>query len=839
MALDDLQGQLDGVGDDLNALSDTVGMQQGTDTSGLSDGLGDLQADVATIDDVLGDIESRLSDLEPGQPTSCSLDPSPGCIPDGIDLVETGLDELVTEACRIEVGCCDADELRLKFGGGITTVGECKAAFVDMVENGYSPGFLDGEGLMAVRYAVALVQLLNSTDIRVELDADAIAACVDELSLRNCVADAVGEGRRCTPRDYGAAGPCGGEGMLRGLRSEGEVCSRTAGFAIGTVDDCGEGLVCRAPGELVDGEVQVGLCVPPAQPGEACIEDYHCDSGEDLYCHAPTNRCRKRGQAGDDCAYIDPTFLDIDAVDEFFDGGDQSRALVEQCSLGFSCDPNTLKCAQNCSEGALCYVNDDCPEDKVCNRTMNPDFTQRTEGAGVCTDPIANLQPCRVQNAFENNLHGPSECESGRCMDDPSTEPIDPKCAPALPAGAACANVTASVNSMGAWQCEGLFCGSDNTCAEHCVREYNYDLARYESLIQCPADHYCGMTEIWPLIDEDQSVHACLPTIASDLACDWNVDEVQDPTCQSGFCFYGTCLDVAAAGGSCPTMADAQCPDTQFCKPDTVATCTDRLGLDGDCGDRYNKVTPTYGEDAQCQEGFRCAHTGEYVFQCKPMGDSVGAACVYGGFVVECGEGLYCSSTTNTCQARLGVGDACVAATATALGSVPACDEGLGCNVEGTDECQAPGTAGMACQYAAPLPCEPGLSCFPNPAAVSRCYPDDAAADGSYCEGDGQCQSAWCRDGLCTARVADGGACDFGGDGFPDRCLPDSYCDHAYGESAGLCKPQKTAGQPCVLYMEGTDCWAPDGGAGYCVRVHDQYLCSDGSVPGGAFCDGG
>ena len=144
--------------DDANAPAEDGGVASFTDveerldevTGDLTDLQGDLDMANSDIEDLTGkaaDLDERLASLE--EVPNCSADEA--CMPDGIMVSQKGIADIVEQLCTLEINCCDADELTYKFGPGITTVAECTTTFTDLVNNGFSPDFLNGNGVLINR----------------------------------------------------------------------------------------------------------------------------------------------------------------------------------------------------------------------------------------------------------------------------------------------------------------------------------------------------------------------------------------------------------------------------------------------------------------------------------------------------------------------------------------------------------------------------------------------------------------------------------------------------------------------------------------------------------------
>jgi hypothetical protein len=746
----------DEVTDRLGEIDNTIA-DLGTDVDMKLDG---VNADIGEANDSIGDLEDTATDLETRlgaveddlEVVNCSVDEA--CMPDGIMVSETGIKSIVTQLCTLEINCCDANELTYKFGPGITKVDECTATFTDLVNNGFSPDFLSGNGVLINR-VINMAQAINSNDVQVTIDADAVKACVDYLSKRECnkyVAPDAEPLLHCTPPTIeDVADPCALKLLVKGAQMEGDVCGITG------VDECSPGLTCRKTGA----GSQLGLCHAPSKVGERCRRDADCD-GTEQFCNLTTGMCQERSAEGEDCEYVDPTFKnDIGGLDPGYGYGPSGQwqnptALKIECKQGLTCDPTTNKCVSFCSQGAICFTNAGCPDGLICNFTEIANMYM-TFGYGICTAAIGKDDPCTLTNGVE--------CMSGRCAFDGVTDARNECADPFKAAGEACTLITAGVSNADPTCATGR-CGTDGKCVEVCLEQ-----------VDCPAGDYCSS-------ESATGGNACEPKKANDVAC----SALTIPTntndnfeCASGFCQAGgvnLCKAKVAAGGACGTGQDTACMASQYCKFDSGAmtyTCTaivtpgNACTLNNECGagaycgvagSNVNKCVAFAASGATCDatNDLRCNDAASLVCadfgatdRCYEPGHyAVGAVCTggaqqdsmgtYRSFDTIC-ESTWCRLSDGTCQAPIAAGGDCdddnPAKDRCATGTYckfPAL--AITASAYGEGKCTAQGTAGQPCdpRFGGDDCVDPGNCELRNDAFV--CSVASVVAETLFCDGE-------------------------------------------------------------------------------------------------------
>ncbi|MFT3924044.1 MAG: hypothetical protein QM778_16030 [Myxococcales bacterium] len=484
-----------------------------------------LRDDINGLGQMSGGLDGRLDVLEtPKTPGSCSKGEL--CIPDGVNLVEAGLQPLVAALCAYETGCCNPGELNYLYGPAVTSAADCEATFKDLLNNGQinGPYIFEGSLQLLARAAHAL----NDTDVLVEIDPAGVDACTARIKAEKCAKDADDE-TVCTPgKLYEYDDSCSLRKMLKGLEREGDPCEP------GEINECGAGLVCRdTSSDETSG--QSGICSAKASAGDRCVNNDDCD---DLFCESASGTCKARAKEGEACSYIDPTFTKIGAYSYLGQlQGDSFTNL--DCEQGLTCNPSTNKCVKGyCAEGSFCDNNSQCPTGLVCSRLANDALNQwvQNDFVGLCAPGRAQDATC-VERGIINGRHD-NDCASNQCADPDANDQTT--CQPALVAdGQACDD--------GA-DCLSGHCGSANTCAPKC--DLYCDSA---DCLKCAAGSFCnyGGNGYW-----------CEPLIATSSPCN-SYDQL---SCASGFCSDDTDLCTAkSTNGTCPSGLPEQCPVGQGC----------------------------------------------------------------------------------------------------------------------------------------------------------------------------------------------------------------------------------------------------------------------------------
>ncbi len=187
--------------------------------------------------------------------------------------------------------------------------------------------------------------------------------------------------------------------------------------------------------------------------------------------------------------------------------------------------------------------------------------------------------------------------------------------------------------------------------------------------------------------------------------------------CPERACCVGSCRAAQAAGA-----AGAACAKDHDCDKGLVCglsqTCLEPAGQDAPCD-----------LDRDCQDGLACLGVAANVRgACKPL-PALHEPCPY----QRCGsENLRCDDATHTCVTLGVVGDACA--------KFSDCAFGLACETA-SHTCRVYPTLGMPCDST----CTGDAFCAIDDSGSGTCMP--LLANGSPCNGNQQCVSAFCEDG--------------------------------------------------------------------------------------------
>jgi hypothetical protein len=765
--------------DEVNASIDTINGQ----IDDLTGNLGDLGDQVGTIDDTLTDlktdVEGRLENLEDPDVLGCSE--FEVCVPDGFDMTsgnDSKLGAIIEVVCEHEVDCCDATELNLKFGPGVESAQDCVDLFNDVVQNGFSPDFFYSYLTPSVVWQViGVAQALNDPRVRVEIDEEGVAECVESLDAECPEIAEPGEpvDPECVAPEGYEADPCSLDNLLNGLQDEGELCGD---YVVGEGEDipeCQDGFYCSYEA-YTSGEQ--GLCAKLPEETEWCQSDYDCDPlagspmATNLYCNIQNAKCEALGDVGDPCTFIDEDF----AINDSYNLQPSSRSATSQdCMPNLTCDPSSNTCVALCSEGRLCQPGADpfftCGPDLLCNVTEVPALYE-TWGMGTCAPAIDEGDTCTRGD----------ECETGKCADDCDLDTGLCNCSESRAPGEDCE--TPGEEAL----CRSSWCGTDSACADTCNCDENaYDNDCDAEVTEgapvrkaCDAGHYCDFGTYPPNAIDEQgySLNGCEPLIANGIACDGSTN--LHASCASGFCdtMTGLCAAKVAVDAACPSLLDEQCRTNQYCNANGI--CRTYLAAGANCD----------------------------------LADAT---------ILECAAGLVCvNAATDTCQARAESGEPCNPSRE----GEPLCndidDPTLGCiDIDGvasgtTYECYSSEGG-----YADNVDCPYLLVNADSYCASGWCKPNAVMNPTA---------------GSCTQPLEEGDDCDTL-DQTQDMCGEDLYCNHPQNETAGKCAQQHGPGGSCKPYFAGQDCRF----GGSCIFTKDQYLCNSSSIDYETeiFCGGG
>jgi hypothetical protein len=221
-----------------------------------------------------------------------------------------------------------------------------------------------------------------------------------------------------------------------------------------------------------------------------------------------------------------------------------------------------------------------------------------------------------------------------------------------------------------------------------------------------------------------------------------------------------SCIKALAAPGN-----GNDATHTEACAQDIPAwACPDYLnGANTPAGCTQQAGTGATGESCafpgQCQSGFCAVAPGIGCGICAPR-PTVGAACAG---LTTCGQGLICTSDTQTCVtfattvaapcgpgAPCGAGLSCIGATGLAMGTCRPSATQAGATCDPTLK------TGPGCDRNAGLVCNShSKECAPATVAVTKGSCGVVDNQTVFCAASGSC-----KNGICVAAAADGAACD-------------------------------------------------------------------------------
>lgn len=319
-----------------------------------------------------------------------------------------------------------------------------------------------------------------------------------------------------------------------------------------------------------------------------------------------------------------------------------------------------------------------------------------------------------------------------------------------------------------------------------CVDILNFSTTCRLTRVEGPGgEDFPAIEKVNPNIDAAAAMacQAFLETASCD-ALNTDCDEDTDAGCNPCSRLFSSSGGGGTGGGPTKALLDQPCDQTDDCAAGFYCI-NPKSTADGGQTCRVCKPLRAAGGDCQnppyvpCGPGLFCDGTTGACVGLLPAG----SACTYAG---QCAS-EFCNSRTRQCDAAGRLGDACTAAGDCRLGY---CDP--------TQKCSERKQNGAACTVAGDClggVCDPGTSrcgkpdgAMCNSSGECQGYCDTtarqcrtAAANGTSCMRDEQCQSRMCHSNLrtCVTRCSDG-------------CAAAEFCD-----SYGACRPKLAAGSQC------------------------------------------
>lgn len=365
------------------------------DTDGITgDGDGDnVDAELKALQDQIDALEKLLEDTTNADAIASlekqikalkdALDKltAPGCGMGGdcvgLPAATRALEPVIAAVCEHLEGCCTPSVMKFSLGLGIDDAESC----TEVLTNRYttdlnlvpSNTYLTLPIGFELPYLPAVAASLEQG--RIELNEDAIEACIDALGDLDCEAF---EGPSCGENIETL---CYGNNFFTGILTEGALCSPES------VNECEEGYFCYGP-------ASASVCQENSGIGGPCLNGNGCSEG---YCDARTDICVEYAQEGDDCSYQDPH------------GNKYPNLLVEHCDSDLDCSLTTGKCVSTCGNtvGMNCSEDYDCADGAYCDTDVEvtPGYAQYSYIYGSCADKVGTGVACTASN----------QCDSGMC----------------------------------------------------------------------------------------------------------------------------------------------------------------------------------------------------------------------------------------------------------------------------------------------------------------------------------------------------------------------------------------------------------------------------------------
>lgn len=463
-----------------------------------------------------------------------------GGTPAGVEAARMLLEPLVAAQCENTFACCDAGEVAYQLGGAVTDAADCTARTLDVLEAGGNPPYLRSGSLYLGGLLGFFAYGIDASVV--EVDEDAIAACVAALSAKPCAPSTAGGGN-CEPAEDAYLVQCELKTLFIGSKTEGESCASYSGL------ECGPGLLC----DFFAGTG--GVCVSTLSQGDSCFQDYNCP--DNLICDYATGQCSVPAEVGEACAYADP-------VNPVY-GTETTR-----CRSGLVCNPISEVCgAPDCNFGDYCSDDDAlCPEGLTC-------VAGRCDLLGLEGDNCYDDDDCAQGRC--NYLEGASVCQNliedgGECSDSSDCssqfcEPAASECAAQVAIGEACDALLPDDQCDGGY-CDGVNCVAFTPVGGDCTASP----CNFIAGDQCRD----GVCQPYPLPDGQ----AC----SSDFECQ---SESCDETCQPPPGIGDDCQpDGCAQGAYCNAFSDGVCE----AKRSWGAPCSNSIECWGGCESVFGEL---------------------------------------------------------------------------------------------------------------------------------------------------------------------------------------------------------------------------------------------------------
>jgi hypothetical protein len=469
-----------------------------------------------------------------------------------------GVDDLIGAICDWEFSCCDAGEVDYRLGPFTADAADCRERFVyelhesNQTSNPYVSGSAAAGLLATLAYGVRLD--------RVTENATGIAECLAMLAAMECNTEA--EVTHCDETLIPGESPCSLSNLFHGALALDEECTLAMTEGDGNDVECAVGSTCLDSSHP-DNPHGFAACIRRGLAGDPCTNDDDCDWN--FYCDNSTGDCTEKGDAGDDCTFNDPSAPAPN--DE--DAG---------CKAGLKCNPVSLTCIANCTEGYVCNADFECPDGQSCAPVTVGDDTTSFH---VCR-PLGSTAAARCDD--DDDCVASRYCDGSVCVADQT-----------IPAAA------------------GVYCDRNEQCEEGSFCDLSF-LPPDLSAIITPAEQCVGLFQpnegCYPFSVEGGWPSGCP---VSQPYCIWDPDDARFECATARLNNGATCRE--------PTLGyqigDAECV-SGLCEVVNLADgyeCTSGAGLGDDCDDDVTDDTAL-----RCGEGLYCLG-GVCVAQVEAGGD--------------------------------------------------------------------------------------------------------------------------------------------------------------------------------------------------------------------------
>ena len=479
------------------------------------------------------------------------------------------LDDLIGAICDWEFKCCDSGEAKWELGPIVTTSAACKEKFVYLLRSDNSAQSpYPSNGSAAINGL--LIQLAYQVDMtKVTENPTGIAQCIAQWKAMSCTTapDPKAATTHCTGTTAGYVNPCDLTNLVNPTLKAGDICNFTLTEGAYNDVECVAGTTCLDKTNPDNSNKNYPTCVTRGVANAPCTLDKDCDFN--FYCNA-SGHCIAKGSSGDTCAYKTAAAPVPGQMDM-------------PCKPGLACNPTTLTCVNNCTNGYVCNssatdagndyicpsgsscipvtVGNDSTSFKVCSATGTTAGAKCNSledcGSGlycastVCATRVGLGQPCATTTA--GNCDTGMFCKTnvcatyvgnGQACTQATTGVADIECDPTNGA-IGCVYKYDTVNAKAGYICSNALLANDQRCGQ------DFD---------CVSNH-CEFATL------AATYRTCIAGAAAGASCDATQDNGQYTRCAAGLtCRAGQCVAQVGPGGNCESTSTAGTADSTLCE---------------------------------------------------------------------------------------------------------------------------------------------------------------------------------------------------------------------------------------------------------------------------------